>query len=75
MLFAEYTRHLYGQSARLSIEITTSGYDIKFTINRPGSEGVEQMIVFCFELMVATLRVRRGMSFKALIHDAPDDLR
>jgi uncharacterized protein YydD (DUF2326 family) len=70
VLFARYTSHLYGKPAKLGIDVTTSGYRFNTTIDRDGSEGVEQMVIFCFDLMIATLRARRGSSFKTLIHDS-----
>ena len=69
-LFARYTKHLYGKPARLAIEVKTAGYGFNITIERDGSEGVEQMVVFCFDLMVATLRARRRDSFDTLVHDS-----
>lgn len=69
-LFARYTEHLYGKPAKLGIEIKTAGYGFHITIERHGSDGVEQMVVFCFDLMLATLRARKGASFDTLIHDS-----
>lgn len=69
-LFAEYTRALYGKSARLGVDVKDAGYKFTFSIDRQGSDGVDQMVVFCFDLMVATLRSRRGAPFKILIHDS-----
>jgi len=69
-LFAEYTRELYGKAARLGVDIKDAGYKFTFAIDRQGSDGVDQMVVFCFDLMVATLKARRGSKFKTLIHDS-----
>jgi uncharacterized protein YydD (DUF2326 family) len=69
-LFAEYTAFLYGVSGKLSVDVKDSGYRFTFTIDRQGSDGVDQMVVFCFDLMVATLRARRGAKFLMLIHDS-----
>lgn len=69
-LFARYTQHLYGRSAKLGIEIKPAGYSINITIDRDASEGVDQMVIFCFDLMIATLRARRNSPFKTLIHDS-----
>lgn len=59
-LFARYTAHLYGEPAKLAIDVKTAGYNFKITIDRESSEGVEQMVIFCFDLMIATLRARRA---------------
>lgn len=69
-LFARYTQHLYGEPAKLAIDIGNNGYRFNITIEREGSEGVEQMVVFCFDLMIATLRARRKSPFLTLIHDS-----
>ncbi|ATX65498.1 DUF2326 domain-containing protein [Roseinatronobacter bogoriensis] len=69
-LFARYTKHLYGTAAKLAIDVATNGYRFHITIEREGSDGVEQMVVFCFDLMIATLRAKRGSPFKTLIHDS-----
>jgi uncharacterized protein YydD (DUF2326 family) len=69
-LFATYTRWLYGISGKLGIDVGPAGYRFTFSIERQGSDGVDQMVVFCFDLMVATLRARRGAKFNTLIHDS-----
>lgn len=69
-LFGEYTKFLYGVSGRLVVDVKDSGYSFAFSIDREGSDGVDQMVVFCFDLAVATLRARRGAHFNTLIHDS-----
>ncbi|CAN7758965.1 DUF2326 domain-containing protein [Ensifer adhaerens] len=69
-LFADYTRFLYGKSGRLSIDVKQAGYSFGITIDREGSDGVDQMVVFCFDLAVATIRARRGAQLNVLIHDS-----
>jgi len=70
LLFAEYTQFLYGKPGGLSVDVTSGGYRFTFSIDREGSDGVDQMVVFCFDLTVATLRARRGSSFRTLVHDS-----
>jgi uncharacterized protein YydD (DUF2326 family) len=69
-LFAEYTRFLYGVAGRLGVDVSREGYKFSFAIDRQGSDGVDQMVVFCFDLVVATLRARRGAHFQSLVHDS-----
>jgi len=69
-LFAEYTQFLYGKPGALSIDVNSGGYNFSFSIDRKGSDGVDQMVVFCFDLTVATLRARRGAGFCTLVHDS-----
>lgn len=69
-LFAEYTRFLYGVPGKLSVDVKQAGYSFGISIDREGSDGVDQMVVFCFDLAVATSRARRKKPFNVLIHDS-----
>lgn len=70
ILFAEYTQFLYGKAGGLSVDVNAAGYTFTFSIDREGSDGVDQMVVFCFDLVVATLTARRKGRFLALAHDS-----
>lgn len=69
-LFGEYTRFLYGVPGKLGVDVNRDGYQFTFAIDRMGSDGVDQMVVFCFDLVVATLRARRGGHLRWLVHDS-----
>lgn len=69
-LFGEYTRFLYGVPGKLGVDVNREGYQLTFAIDRMGSDGVDQMVVFCFDLVVATLRARRGGHLRWLVHDS-----
>jgi uncharacterized protein YydD (DUF2326 family) len=69
-LFAEYTQKLYGRPGRLGVDVGKEGYSFSFTIDRGGSDGVDQMVVFCFDLTVATVWARHARGFPVLIHDS-----
>lgn len=69
-LFGDYTRVLYGIPGKLGVDVNRDGYQFSFAIDRMGSDGVDQMVVFCFDLVVATLRARRGGRFRSLVHDS-----
>lgn len=69
-LFAEYTRFLYGVPGKLGVDVKNAGYQFTFAIDRQGSDGVDQMVVFCFDLVVVTLRARRNGKFLTLVHDS-----
>ncbi|NEH96809.1 DUF2326 domain-containing protein [Rhizobium johnstonii] len=69
-LFAEYTRFLYGVPGKLSIDVKQAGYAFGISIDREGSDGVDQMVVFCFDLAIATIRARRRSPFNILLHDS-----
>jgi uncharacterized protein YydD (DUF2326 family) len=69
-LFAEYTATLYGVAGRLSVDVGRAGYRFSFVIDREGSDGVGQMVVFCFDLAVATVWAKLKKGFGSLIHDS-----
>jgi len=69
-LFAEYTQALYGKPGKLGVDIGNDGYNFSFTIERGGSDGVDQMVVFCFDLTFASLFANRREGFPTLIHDS-----
>jgi uncharacterized protein YydD (DUF2326 family) len=61
---------LYGVPGKLGVDVNRDGYQFTFAIDRRGSDGVDQMVVLCFDLMMATLRARRGGKFLSLVHDS-----
>jgi uncharacterized protein YydD (DUF2326 family) len=69
-LFAEYTQTLYGRPGRLAVDVAREGYSFTFTIDGEGSDGIDQMVVFCFDLTVATLWAKYHRGFPVLIHDS-----
>src|SRR5262249_25697428 len=69
-LFAEYMRVLYGVPGKLSVDVGPEGYTFSFTFERQGSDGVEQMVVFCVDLTVASFWARRQRGFPVLAHDS-----
>ncbi|MGY4573744.1 DUF2326 domain-containing protein [Bradyrhizobium sp. USDA 3256] len=69
-LFAEYTQDLYGRPGRLGVDVGQNGYSFSFTIDRQGSDGVDQMVVFCFDLTIASVWAKHGKGFPVLIHDS-----
>jgi uncharacterized protein YydD (DUF2326 family) len=68
--FAEYTAALYGVAGRLSVDVGRAGYRFSFIIDREGSDGVGQMVVFCFDLAVATIWSKLNLGLGTLIHDS-----
>jgi uncharacterized protein YydD (DUF2326 family) len=69
-LFAEYTAALYGIPGRLSVDVGRAGYRFSFVIDREGSDGVGQMVVFCFDLAVATIWAKLKRGYGTLVHDS-----
>jgi uncharacterized protein YydD (DUF2326 family) len=55
---------------RLGVDVGPEGYSFSFTIDREGSDSVDQMVVFCFDLTVATIFAKLGRGFPVLVHDS-----
>lgn len=69
-LFNEYSQALYELPGDLIVDVGSNGYDFKVEIQRAGSRGVEQMKIFCYDLVVATLWSERSPSPRLLVHDS-----
>jgi uncharacterized protein YydD (DUF2326 family) len=69
-LFAEFTAILYGIPGLLSVDVGRNGYRFSFVVEREGSDGVAQMVVFCFDLAVACIWAKSKMGFGVLVHDS-----
>jgi uncharacterized protein YydD (DUF2326 family) len=70
-LFNTFTESLYERPGRLIIDVAPGG-GFKFDINieRKDSHGVEQMKVFCYDLVLAELWALRPVRPGFLIHDS-----
>lgn len=71
--FEHYSRELYGESGgRLVIDLKEdgSGYAFETEMPRSGSEGIEMMKVFCYDLTVANQLSTREPSPGLLVHDS-----
>ena len=68
-LFNSNSQALYRAPGKLVIDVDDTGYKYQVDIERSGSEGIEKMKVFCFDLAVLQLQMetRKGIDF--LIHD------
>ena len=68
-LFNEYSHVLYESPGKLVIDVGDTGYKYQVDIERSGSEGIEKMKIFCFDLAVLRLQMqaRKGIDF--LVHD------
>jgi uncharacterized protein YydD (DUF2326 family) len=52
-MFNSNSEYLYSQSGKLSVNITKEGYKFKVDIKKSGSDGVGNMKVLCYDLMLA----------------------
>jgi len=69
-LFNRYSERLYNEPGVLSIDVKETGYKYAVDIKRAGSQGIERMKVFCYDVMLANLF--RGLYEKPafLFHDS-----
>ncbi len=54
-LFNKNSNYLYSKPGRLTIDIQKSGYKFNVEIERSGSQGVDYMKVFCYDLTLSQL--------------------
>lgn len=69
-LFNTNSRFLYDAPGRLIIDVGDNGFQFKVDISRDGSEGIDNMKIFCYDLMLAQLWSERESSPCILIHDS-----
>lgn len=69
-LFTLYSEALYGAPGNLIIDVTPEGFRFDVDIERAGSNGVENMKIFCYDLTIATLWANRRPSPNILVHDS-----
>jgi uncharacterized protein YydD (DUF2326 family) len=73
LLFAEYAQRLYGQDRRgsyLVIDAERNSLVITPKIDSDESRGIGNMVIFCFDLMLAVLAKRHGRGPDFLVHDS-----
>ncbi|MBF0142991.1 MAG: DUF2326 domain-containing protein [Magnetococcales bacterium] len=69
-LFNEYSQNLYSVPGNLVVDVTPSGFNFRVDIERSGSGGVDNMKIFCYDLMLARLWAEQSVSPRVLIHDS-----
>jgi len=68
-LFNEHSQALYKTAGRLVIDVSEKGYTYNVEIERSGSEGINKMKIFCFDLAVLELQMQTRHGIDFLIHD------
>ncbi len=68
-LFNENSQALYKTPGNLIIDVGDTGYKYQVDIERSGSEGIEKMKIFCFDLAVLQLQMQTRQGIDFLIHD------
>ncbi|RYG19499.1 DUF2326 domain-containing protein, partial [bacterium] len=69
-IFNENSESLYNAPGTLIIDIGENGYTFDVRIEREGSEGIDKMKIFCYDLMLARLWSGRRPSPLLLMHDS-----
>lgn len=72
-LFNSNSRALYGEGSHGSLEIaftTRGGFSFNVDIQGEGSQGIEKMKLFCFDLMLAQLWAERDVKPGFVFHDS-----
>lgn len=69
-LFNSNSEVLYSAPGNLVIDIVDTGLSFDVEILRSGSHGIENMKIFCYDLMLAQLWANRRPSSGVLIHDS-----
>jgi uncharacterized protein YydD (DUF2326 family) len=69
VLFNEHSQALYKSPGKLIIDVSEKGYTYNVEIDRSGSEGIEKMKIFCFDLSVLQIQMQMGRGINFLIHD------
>ena len=69
-LFNANSQALYEASGDLVVEITDTGFKYDVKIVRSGSHGIENMKIFCYDLMLVQLWAERRPGTAVLVHDS-----
>jgi uncharacterized protein YydD (DUF2326 family) len=69
-VFSQYTGALYEKPGLLVVNVDKTGLRFDVVIDREGSDGVDQMVVFCFDLLLANIWQRRPCQPNFLLHDS-----
>jgi len=70
LAFEETSKRLYESAGSMTIEETSNGPDFQFPIQGSRSKGIKNMQIFCFDMMLMRLSVKRGIGPGFLVHDS-----
>ena len=69
-IFNSNSEVLYNAPGDLVINIADAGFNFDVEIMRSGSQGINNMKIFCYDLMLAQLWASKRPSARLLIHDS-----
>ncbi len=61
---------LYQAPGKLVVDVSQTGFKFDIEIERSDSQGIEQMKVFCYDLMLAQLWAKKAVGPRFLVHDS-----
>lgn len=70
LAFNNYSKALYSVPGTLSIDFTKTGFKFNVDIERSGSQGIDCMKIFCYDLVLAKLWAKKEEGQIFLIHDS-----
>lgn len=68
--YEETSKNLYEDAGSMYIDETSNGPAFTFKIHGARSEGIKNMQIFCFDLMLMRICAKRGVGPGFLIHDS-----
>lgn len=70
LLFEELSNALYEKAGSLTVDVADNGPSFRVDIDSSRSKGINNMQIFCFDLMLIELASRRGLGPGFLVHDS-----
>lgn len=70
LLFEELSSQLYERAGNLYIGPGRNGPEIDIKIEAARSQGIRNMQIYCFDMMLSELVARRGIGPRFLVHDS-----
>ena len=69
-VFEEISEALYEDAGNLLLTPTTNGLEIQIRIQGQSSKGIQNMQIFCLDMMLMTLASKRNLGPGFLVHDS-----
>jgi uncharacterized protein YydD (DUF2326 family) len=70
LAFEDISGALYEKAGSLTIDVSPNGPKFEVTIHGQKSKGINNMQIFCFDMMLMRLWVERGLGSGFLVHDS-----
>jgi len=70
LAFEETSKRLYESAGSMTVEETANGPQFQFPMQSSRNKGIKNMQIFCFDMMLMRLCVKRGIGTGFLVHDS-----